>query len=1049
MKLLEILGVHENSFENDDKLFEQIKKSYKKEALKYHPDRANGNLARFQMINAINEVLSDPKYLKYYVAQHAQLDPYFQEDKYEDFLKTYIKGAVVDTDKVNLDTARYIYSEQLQHFTFTQSGLNQIQLAIDAAKNSNTNNPYYPPIQHLSHEAKAQYLIFVEGRKEEMDMVIERARKVFSSQNIQHDQHGFNRISDLMNQLQRNDHTNVPKDLLKEVDEARQQNYIAAYYDVLSSNKNNVEFLKHKAHSVVSRQAYEYSQRGIASLDNLITQINQGNYAGVPQELFLDVDESAKTSLIRAYLECLIQNRAQISFVCQRAEEVVNQQNFRCDQKSLIAITNVIAQINQGNSSGFPPQLFADVNDSLRAPLKSAYFDCLIRYKNYIEFVFNKAQDVINHQNFRYDQHSLNIINQQITEVSQGNCNNIPQELFLNVNENSKDNLVYAYSSILHQYRDQIAPRLLEENQRRLETLRQVQEEQRRRNAEVLINSYVKRINELPVAILDTTNIGIIRQQRTILLQQLTAITQGQQDLVEAINVLHANGQIANAINTKTNEINLVAQKAEEIVRRREEQNLLAERRKQEELNRKQEEERQLLKKQQGIAEVVINSYVKQINEFPVMIVDTTNIEIIRRQRTVLLQQLTAITQDQQDLAEAINVLQDNGQIINAIDRKTNEINFAAQKAEGILRLREEQNLLAERRKQEELNRKKEEERQNLEEQHAIAEVVINIYVEQINEFPVSIVETTSIEVIRQQRTELLQQLTAITKDQPDLAEAINVLHANGQSPKITNAINAKKEEINLAAKEAEKTLRLHEEQKLLAEQRKQEELNRKQEDERQRLVEQRRNKEMLKIKDEAPKIAETITKKTQAINTTSQEPEVKIEAQRLDTLNRDQKEPRLDAPRKAKEQQRERLIRLEEKRINDILNNLAQRIGGITQHHFDEARDTAENLLNVLQKAKIDYLNSLDNLDISPEGANEDFKQTCKALIDGSRSVLERDLDWGSYLTNLCKMLGNAIILVTTFGQVNNFFKQERAESIKAVEAAELQLKPAATVGV
>ena len=894
MKLLEILGIHETSFKDDETLFTQIKKSYKKLAFTYHPDRTNGDEqleARFKMISEIYAVLSDSKYRKYYIDHHAQLDTYFQEDKYSDFLTQHIKGAIVDTDKVNLNAALNIYTEQLTYFSYNQSGLNHILLAIDAAKKSNTNNPFYPPIQHLSHEAKAQYLLFIEGRKEEIDMAFERAKKVFSSQNIQHDHLGLKRINDLMNQLQRNDHNNVPKDLFEGIEESRYQDYIIAYYDVLSLHRNHIDFLYHRAQSVVSRQPYEYTLQSIVQLGNLITQINEGNYAGIPQELFVDVDESSKASLTRTYLECLTLHRDQIAFVFQRAEEVIKQQNFLCNQKSLAIVNGTITQITQGNSLVLPPQLFANVDDNFKAPLQHAYLNCLIGYKNHIEFTYSRAQAVIDRQNFRYDQHSLEIINQQITEISQGNRRLVPQDLFLNVHENNRDDLVFVYVSILDQYKTQIEQQLLEENRQRLELLRKEQEEKQR----------------------------IETQQR-------------------------------------------------------------------------------LLQEQRHNAEVLINDCIEQINKFPVSIPETTSIESIQKQRTKLLQQLSAITQGQQNLAAAINILHANGtspEITHAIDTKTEEINLATKKAEEMLRLREEQKILAEQRRQEELNRKQEE-HQRLEEQRGIAEVVINIYVEQINKLPVSILKTTSIETIRQQQTELLQQLTAITQDQPDLAEAINILHANGKSPKITRAINTKTEEINLATKESEEILRLREEQKILAEQRRQEELNRKQD-----------------------------------------------EHQRLDALRKAQEKQDLEAS--YKEQQRKRFIRLEEKKIDNILDNLAQRVGGIDQHHFDEARETAENLLNALQKAKIDYLNNLDNLDTNIEDANEDFKQICKTLIDGARSVLERDLGWGSYLTNLCKTLGNVLILVTTFGQVNNFFKLERAESIRAAEEAELQLNPVA----
>ncbi|CEG57482.1 hypothetical protein [Legionella fallonii] len=141
-------------------------------------------------------------------------------------------------------------------------------------------------------------------------------------------------------------------------------------------------------------------------------------------------------------------------------------------------------------------------------------------------------------------------------------------------------------------------------------------------------------------------------------------------------------------------------------------------------------------------------------------------------------------------------------------------------------------------------------------------------------------------------------------------------------------------------------------------------------------------------------------------------------------------------------QQRRKGFISSKENKINSILDDLAQKVGGIDQHYFKEAKDTAKQLLNALHGAKSNYLTNLNNLDMNIENVNEDFENTCKSLIDEARPILERDLGWGTYLTNLLKTITNAIIYVVTFGQVNNFFKQEQAESMKTVEEVEQKLK-------
>lgn len=56
----EILGISKNATDAE------IKKAYKKKAVKYHPDRPNGSEEKFKKINEANEVLSDPDKRSYY-----------------------------------------------------------------------------------------------------------------------------------------------------------------------------------------------------------------------------------------------------------------------------------------------------------------------------------------------------------------------------------------------------------------------------------------------------------------------------------------------------------------------------------------------------------------------------------------------------------------------------------------------------------------------------------------------------------------------------------------------------------------------------------------------------------------------------------------------------------------------------------------------------------------------------------------------------------------------------------------------------------------------
>ncbi|EHL28948.1 J domain-containing protein [Legionella drancourtii] len=138
MKLLEILDIKETLFDSDEELFKKIKQSYKKLSLKYHPDRTNGNkesAERLLMITEIYKVLEKADYRKHYIDHHTLLDVHFQEKEYSKFIETYIKNAIVDTDKVNQRAAQEAYTELLSYFSYTYSGLNNIQLAIDSVNN--------------------------------------------------------------------------------------------------------------------------------------------------------------------------------------------------------------------------------------------------------------------------------------------------------------------------------------------------------------------------------------------------------------------------------------------------------------------------------------------------------------------------------------------------------------------------------------------------------------------------------------------------------------------------------------------------------------------------------------------------------------------------------------------------------------------------------------------------------------------------------------------------------------------------------------------------
>ncbi len=124
--------------------------------------------------------------------------------------------------------------------------------------------------------------------------------------------------------------------------------------------------------------------------------------------------------------------------------------------------------------------------------------------------------------------------------------------------------------------------------------------------------------------------------------------------------------------------------------------------------------------------------------------------------------------------------------------------------------------------------------------------------------------------------------------------------------------------------------------------------------------------------------------------------------------------------------------------KLDLILSDLAKKISAPDQHHSKKAKDAAESLLTNLKQATKSYLETFSQ---DPNASNDTFKKECEDCVQTAKQELGKDLGWCTYLTNLLKKIANAIILVTSFGQVNNFFNQKRAKSIEAVESAEKEL--------
>ncbi|CEG56486.1 J domain-containing protein [Legionella fallonii] len=881
MKLLEILGIQKTKFATDGELLNDIKKAYKKLAPKYHPDTNGGDeklTEKFKMISTIYQVLTDLKYRQYYISNYPQIDVHFNEDQFDDFLKKYIKEQIVDVSKTNANVAQQIYSALFINFSYNLLGLDNVQKAIDSIKLPSTGNPFYQYTGSLSQEAKDRCLAFFEGQQEDIITVIKRARLVFAQQNIQPNQKGLMIISTLMDQLSQNNHSGVPKELFADVDDAKHQNYIVAYYDVLNQNKNWIEFLYQRAHDVISQQHFSDTQQGLVAINSLINEINEGNYGSIPPSLFQNItEENSKLSVTGAYLDCLNQRKNYIEFLYQTVHHVISQQNFPCTQQGLVIINSQINQINVGDYGSIPPSLFEEHSKS---SVIGAYLDCLNQHKNYIEALFQKALDVINQQNFQCDRQSLAIITHLIPKLSSGNYSNVPRQLMEDLDENQRRDVTFAYLDILNQYKNYI-----EFTYQRAQGVIYYQNFQCNQQGLEAITNLVIQLSQkdyscVPEALFNNINED---QKENIIFAYYDLLNQHKNELEQQ----HLEEQLKAQLEQQ--------RLAEEQSKAQEEKQRLADE------QRKAQEEKQRLADEQRKAQ---------------------------EEKQRLADEQRKAQEEKQRLADEQRKAQEEKQRLADEQRKAQE---------------EKQRLADEQRKaQEEKQRLADEQRKAQEEKQRLAD---------------------------EQR------------------------------------------------KAQEEKQRLADEQRKAQEKQRPSEEQRKAQEEKQRIAEEQRKaqKEKQRIADEQNKAQE--------------------EKQRIDD---EQRRAKLEQQRV---QTRQNIISSEKQRINKILGDLTQEIGGIDQHHFKEAQNAAECLLIALEDAKISYLASLNNLDMNIDEAAKDFKLACQTAIEETRPVLERDLGWGTYLTNLLKTIANVIIQVVSFGQASNFFKQERAESIKLVEEVDRQL--------
>ena len=551
-----------------------------------------------------------------------------------------------------------------------------------------------------------------------------------------------------------------------------------------------------------------------------------------------------------------------------------------------------------------------------------------------------------------------------------------------------------------------------------------VQEQQK---AEHVVNQYLEQIKALPVQFDTLRTADLIEKQKTELLKQLADMTRTEDftQALKTLNITHQSPKVSEVISTKTQAINSAAQQQHTTVelQLKEEQQRLQQN-KEQQLEKQREEQRQLRQAQQK-AKQVVNQYVKQIKALPVQFGTLMTAELIEKQKTELLKQLADMTrtEDFTQALKTLNITHQSPKISEAISTKTQAINSAAQQqhTKVELLLKKEQQRLQQN-KEQQLEKQREEQRQ-LRQAQQKAEQVVNQYVEHIKALPVQFDTLITVELIEKQKEELLKQLADITRTE-DFTQALKTLTIE-QPPIIKEAISRKIQAIDSGAhQQLEKVqFKLHEEQqqKQLEEQHqkqlKEQQLERQRQEQRQRLFKEQQERQV---------------EEQRQLQLKEQEEQQRIQRQ----LEEQQRLPSEETRRHLQ------FITVEMSRIDNALNTLQQRISLVDQHHSTRAFNKATSLLQGLANVRDEYNTALNQPDVIIFQARTAFKEKCTVLIDDAKLLLENDLGWGDYLSNLLKTIVNAVIWMGSCGQKNSFFPLKRSESVVAIEEIEHRLE-------
>ena len=127
---------------------------------------------------------------------------------------------------------------------------------------------------------------------------------------------------------------------------------------------------------------------------------------------------------------------------------------------------------------------------------------------------------------------------------------------------------------------------------------------------------------------------------------------------------------------------------------------------------------------------------------------------------------------------------------------------------------------------------------------------------------------------------------------------------------------------------------------------------------------------------------------------------------------------------------------------IQDCLNKV--KLLEQEKHINPKVLQEAQNLANTLSIAANEYLESIKDYQVDRGNAQRIFMDKCSVAIQKAKPLLEKELGWGDYLTNLLKTLANSLIHATNFltGSKCTLFTYATTPLVTEFEEVEENLK-------